>query len=199
MARSAAKLKAIEDAAPVPSPSRQHLAVCLQRVDALSGEIEANATAQTEAYGQIGALESEIDQRRRDLANAPALSRRALRNEIAGHEETLQDYRDHLGQLRELAKTLTRDLDIARGDVRFKRADLLKDHPHVTGLLQRLQDLRGELFQVTSDISALQAVGGIPAGSEGWAAVSTVMPPPSANLATWLEALMADPAAEFAE
>jgi hypothetical protein len=87
-------------------------------------------------------------------------------------------------------------LQDAQNEVHAARRELLRNHPHVTGLLQRLQGLRAELARTTSDLAALAAVGGI---EEGWNASLPTNPAPSPALAAWIAALLTDANAEISQ
>ncbi len=196
MARSNAKLKAIELG---PDPARQPLADALGKVEKIKASIAENERQQAEARSKIVEAEAAADKAEKDLASAPALQRRTLRAELQEATETLQDYRDHLGELRDRAKSLTADLDFAQNDVRFARSDLAKNHPHAADLLARLQSFRAETAQVIADLAALDAIGGIPETARGWSSSSAPNPPPSPALVTWLAALLTDASAELTQ
>ena len=94
MAKTALKL------APEPiSPEREALAATLARIKALEGELLLNEKDIQAARESIAANETELEKLRNELASAPALSRRTIRQKIEDLAEFACDLADHLAEL----------------------------------------------------------------------------------------------------
>ncbi len=206
MAKTNTKLKPVPDEL---SPQRQGLLDALNKVEELKAELEANEAAQTEARQKIRAAEETIKETAERVGVAHPDERRGLRKALEEAKEDLQDWRDHLDRLQREGGnfpphvnkqgSLTFQLDLAKGDIAFARAALLKQHPIVLAMFAKLHALRAELFEVTADLLAIQAASGVPESEKNWQAINQERPAPDAALVAWIEALASDPAAELAE
>ncbi len=200
MAKSTAKLKIAAAEVEFVSPLRAPLAAALARVDEIRAAIAANTAEQEAAAAKIRELEATLEDSEKRLAQVPALERRAVRKEIDEAKEVVSDWRDHAAELQKKANDsfsgLRSKLQDAENEVHRQRAALVKGHPHKIALHAELNELRARTAQVTSDLSALAAIGGI---EEGWASSSATNPPASAALVAWINEVMVNPNAEISD
>jgi chromosome segregation ATPase len=208
---AARKLKALEPE-PLPLPAtRQPLADAIAAVAAVREQI-AEAEAEIEsARERIREAEAAVETAKESLGAAPALQRRAARENLREAEESLQDWRDHLAELKAKAGDdgkvhdylvgLPAALANAEMKVRGERAALLRSHPRVWAMLSAHESLRAELAQVFANLQEIERVNAIPESSKHWQFQAADYRPPKADaaLTAWLEKLTSDPAAEIEE
>jgi hypothetical protein len=200
------KLKAVPaDPAPLP-PLRRPLADAIEHVSLVKAQIAKIEGEIESAREKIRAATAAVEDAENAVKAAPALERRAKRAALQEAEESLQDWKDHLGELQvrrrgdaagmatDFPKGFDASLAHAEMKVRDERAALLKSHPHVLALLSVHESLRNELAQVAENLRLIERIGALPEASKFWASFPPDYRPPKADAALvgWIEMLTTD-------
>ncbi len=186
---------------------RAGLAAAIEKVASIKEAIAAIEAEQDVARVSIRQAAAEVEAAEKALDAAAALERRSARAALQTAKENLEDFRDHLSELKAKvgqrgsggmgASGLGMALDLAELAVRNERSKFLAAHPSVVEMLRKFKEARPALEQLESDLLALERVFGVHAN---WNAIpaNEPAPKPSARLLDWIDALTVDAGAEMA-